>query len=163
MVAAVRLVTFDSGDGPQVGELQGREVVALGEASDGDLGALLRRGLDSARPADAGVRLGSVRLLPPVPAPEKIICVGLNYRSHAEEQGAEPPETPAIFAKFANALVPAGAEVPLPAASRKVDYEAEVAFVIGDRCKDVSEDDALEHVAGYTLLNDLSARDLQSA
>ena len=163
MVGDVRLVTFDCGSGPQAGELRGSEVVALGDASDGDLGALLRRGLDSAGPAGSAVPLDSVRLLPPVPSAGKIVCIGLNYRSHAEEQGAEPPETPAIFAKFANALAPAGAEVALPAASRKVDYEAEVAFVIAHRCKAVSEGDALDHVAGYTLLNDLSARDLQFA
>ena len=163
MVAQVRLVTFDSGSGPQAGELRGAEVVPLGDASDGDLGALLRRGLDSAGPAGSALSLDSVRLLPPVPSPGKIVCIGLNYRSHAEEQGAEPPETPAIFAKFANALAPAGAEVALPAASKKVDYEAEVAFVIADRCKEVDEGDALDHVAGYTLLNDLSARDLQFA
>ena len=156
-------MTFDSGDGPQAGELRGAEVVPLGGPGDGDLGALLRRGLPAAPSGGAGIALESVRLLPPVPAPGKIVCIGLNYRSHAQEQGTEPPETPAIFAKYANALVPTGATVPLPAASNKVDYEAEVAFVIADRCKEVPEEEALEHVAGYTLLNDLSARDLQFA
>jgi 2-keto-4-pentenoate hydratase/2-oxohepta-3-ene-1,7-dioic acid hydratase in catechol pathway len=102
-----------------------------------------------------------VDLLPPIPRPSKIVCIGLNYRSHAEEQGAEPPETPTFFAKFANALTPPGAVVALPPWSTKVDYEAEVAFVIGDRAKDVSEADAMEHVAGYMLFNDLSARDYQ--
>src|SRR5918992_5039891 len=102
-----------------------------------------------------------VELLPPIERPSKIICMGLNYRAHAEEQGTEAPETPTIFAKFANALSPPGATVELPRWSKKVDYEAEVAFVIGDRCKDVPAADALRHVAGYTLLNDLSARDYQ--
>ena len=102
-------------------------------------------------------------LLPPVPDPGKIICIGLNYRSHAEEQGAEPPEQPTFFAKFRNALAPAGASVALPAASEKVDYEAEVAFVIGHRCKEVEPAEALDAVAGYMLFNDLSARDLQFA
>ena len=74
--------------------------------------------------------------------------------------GIDPPETPTFFAKYANAIAAPGAEVALPSTSRKVDYEAEVAFVIGDRCKDVSEDQAMDHVAGYMLLNDLSARDL---
>jgi 2-keto-4-pentenoate hydratase/2-oxohepta-3-ene-1,7-dioic acid hydratase in catechol pathway len=104
-----------------------------------------------------------IRLLPPVPDPDKIVCIGLNYRSHAEEQGVEPPQQPTFFAKFRNALVPSGATVPLPAASEKVDYEAEVAFVVGRRAKDVAEAQALDHVAGYMLLNDLSARDLQFA
>lgn len=104
-----------------------------------------------------------MRLLPPVPDPEKIICIGLNYRSHAEEAGIDPPEQPTFFAKFPNALAPTGATVALPAASERVDYEAEVAFVIGHRCREVDLADALDAVAGYMLLNDLSARDLQFA
>ena len=101
-------------------------------------------------------------LLAPIARPGKIVCIGLNYRSHAEEAGIEPPETPTFFAKYANAHRGArGARSALPATSQKVDYEAEVAFVIGDRCKDVSEEEAMHHVAGYMLLNDLSARDLQ--
>ncbi len=103
-----------------------------------------------------------VERLPPVPDPEKIICIGLNYRAHAAEAGIDPPESPTFFAKFRNALAPPGATVSLPAASR-VDYEAEVAFVIGRRCKDLDPDEALGAVAGYMLLNDLSARDLQFA
>jgi 2-keto-4-pentenoate hydratase/2-oxohepta-3-ene-1,7-dioic acid hydratase in catechol pathway len=103
------------------------------------------------------------RLLPPVPDPEKIICIGLNYRSHAAEAGIDPPEQPTFFAKFPNALAPTGATVALPPASDKVDYEAEVAFVIGRRCREVDPEQALEAVAGYMLLNDLSARDLQFA
>jgi 2-keto-4-pentenoate hydratase/2-oxohepta-3-ene-1,7-dioic acid hydratase in catechol pathway len=102
-------------------------------------------------------------LVPPVPDPDKIICMGLNYRSHAEEQGVEPPAEPTFFAKFRNALTPADATVALPAASEKVDYEAEVAFVIGRRCKEVEPGQALDAVAGYMLFNDLSARDLQFA
>jgi 2-keto-4-pentenoate hydratase/2-oxohepta-3-ene-1,7-dioic acid hydratase in catechol pathway len=104
-----------------------------------------------------------MRLLPPVPDPDKIICIGLNYRSHAEEQGVEPPAQPTFFAKFRNALVPAGATVALPEASEQVDYEAEVAFVIGRRCNGIDASEALDAVAGYMLLNDLSARDLQFA
>ena len=106
---------------------------------------------------------GDFELRAPVPDPEKLICIGLNYRSHAEEAGIEPPEVPTIFAKFRNALVASGAEVGLPAASEKVDYEAEVAFVVGRRCRDVEPDQALDAIAGYMLLNDLSARDLQFA
>jgi 2-keto-4-pentenoate hydratase/2-oxohepta-3-ene-1,7-dioic acid hydratase in catechol pathway len=104
-----------------------------------------------------------MRVVPPVPDPDKVICIGLNYRSHAEEQGVEPPEQPTFFAKFRNALAPAGATVTLPASSEKVDYEAEVAFVIGRRCKDTDPSEALDAVAGYMLFNDLSARDLQFA
>lgn len=155
----MRLVTFDAGHGPTAGRLDGESVIPLG---DGGLGALLRRGAPAAaEPTGAAVAIDQVRLLPPVPDPAKIICIGLNYHDHAREQGAEAPETPAIFAKYANALAAPGAEVALPAYSRRVDYEAEVAFVIADRCKDVDEAGALDHVAGYTLLDDLSARDYQ--
>jgi 2-keto-4-pentenoate hydratase/2-oxohepta-3-ene-1,7-dioic acid hydratase in catechol pathway len=104
-----------------------------------------------------------MRLLPPVPDPDKIICIGLNYRSHAAEAGIDPPEQPTFFAKFRNALTPSDATVALPEASEKVDYEAEVAFVVGRRCSRVEPAEALEAVAGYMLLNDLSARDLQFA
>jgi 2-keto-4-pentenoate hydratase/2-oxohepta-3-ene-1,7-dioic acid hydratase in catechol pathway len=118
----------------------------------------LRRAADgSAEPIDG------VELLPPLPDADKIVCIGLNYRSHAAEAGIDPPEQPTFFAKFRNALAAQGATVELPAASEKVDYEAEIAFVVGRRCSEVSADEALDAVAGYTLLNDLSARDLQFA
>ncbi len=118
--------------------------------------------LDRVEPEDReGVPLEEIELLPPIDRPGKLLCIGLNYRAHAEEQGKEPPETPTFFAKFANALAAPGADVKLPPWSSKVDYEAEVAFVIGDRCKDVPAEEAMRHVAGYTLLNDLSARDYQ--
>ena len=107
--------------------------------------------------------LAEVELLPPVPDPEKIVCIGLNYAEHAKEGRIDPPDSPTFFAKFRNALRPDGATVELPAASEKVDYEAEVAFVVGRRAQDVAEADAIDHLAGYTLLNDLSARDLQFA
>jgi acylpyruvate hydrolase len=133
-------------------------------ADDRTLEAILEGGLlDEVEPVDGddGVPLDGLPLLSPVTRPGKLIFIGLNYRAHAEEQGAEPPETPTFFAKFRNALAAPGATVPLPPWSQRVDYEAEMAFVIRDRCKDVREADALDHVAGYTLLNDLSARDYQ--
>src|SRR6476620_10010207 len=102
-------------------------------------------------------------LLPPIPDPDKIVCIGLNCRSHAAEPVIDPPSEPTLCAKFRNALAPAGATVSLPAVSEKVDYEAEVAFVIGRRCTQVDPADAVDAVAGYMLLNDLSARDLQFA
>jgi 2-keto-4-pentenoate hydratase/2-oxohepta-3-ene-1,7-dioic acid hydratase in catechol pathway len=157
----VRFVTFDAGRGPRAGVLRdGNRVVEAGR-SVRDLIAVSR----VAEPADADeISLSEVQLLPPIPDPQKIICIGLNYRSHAAESGVDPPETPTFFAKFRNALVADGVEVPLPAASKKVDYEAEVAFVVGPHtAKDVSEEDALDYIAGYMLLNDLSARDLQFA
>jgi 2-keto-4-pentenoate hydratase/2-oxohepta-3-ene-1,7-dioic acid hydratase in catechol pathway len=125
--------------------------------ADGRLGELADADLPEGRP------LAEVELLPPVPDPQKIVGIGLNYRAHAAEAGLEPPDSPTFFGKFANALAADGATVSLPAASEKVDYEAEVAFVVGRRAEDVEEAEALEHVAGYTLFNDLSARDLQFA
>ncbi|HEX4670559.1 MAG TPA: fumarylacetoacetate hydrolase family protein [Solirubrobacterales bacterium] len=151
----MRLVSYDAGDGVRAGILDDD---GIRDAGRGGLGALLRSG---ETPSAGGPVVENARLLPPVPDPQKVLLLGLNYRSHAEEAGLEPPETPTFFAKFRNALVPHGAEVPLPGYSQKVDYEAEVAFVIGRRAKDVAEADALDHIAGYTLLNDLSARDLQ--
>ena len=102
-------------------------------------------------------------LLPPLPDPDKIVCIGLNYRSHAAEAGIDPPEQPDLLRQVPQRPRSPGATVELPAASEKVDYEAEVAFVVGRRCKDVEPDQALDSIAGYMLLNDLSARDLQFA
>jgi acylpyruvate hydrolase len=153
----MRLVNFDPGEGPRAALLRDGEVYEI-EGEERSVDEIVRAGLDVQPVAGVPVE-GS--LLPPITRPGKVVCIGLNYRSHAEEQGAEPPETPTFFAKFANALAAPGATVALPPWSEKVDYEAEVAFVIGERCKDVAEEEALRHVAGYTLLNDLSARDYQ--
>jgi acylpyruvate hydrolase len=158
----MRLVSYDAGLGARAGLLRDDRVHDLqGEARTVD--ALLRDELlgEVREAQNEGLPLTDLRLLPPVGRPGKIICIGLNYRSHCEEQGIEPPETATFFAKFANALTAPGATVPLPAWSSKVDYEAEVAFVIGKRGKDVPAERALDHVAGYMLFNDLSARDYQ--
>jgi 2-keto-4-pentenoate hydratase/2-oxohepta-3-ene-1,7-dioic acid hydratase in catechol pathway len=95
--------------------------------------------------------------------PGKIICVGLNYRRHAEEQGAQAPEQPMLFAKWATALTGPGDPIVLPPISSKVDYEAELGVVIGARVKGVGVENALEAVRGYLCANDVSARDLQRA
>ena len=93
--------------------------------------------------------------------PGKIICIGLNYRDHAEEQGVELPAEPLMFGKFANTLCGDGDDVVLPRDAGHVDAEAELAIVIGSRVRRVAEDDALDAVAGYLAANDVSARDLQ--
>jgi 2-keto-4-pentenoate hydratase/2-oxohepta-3-ene-1,7-dioic acid hydratase in catechol pathway len=98
---------------------------------------------------------------PCVTHPNKIICVGLNYRKHAEETNAAIPEYPILFNKFNNTLTGHNHEVPLPKVSQKVDYEAELVIVIGKAAKYISKEDALSHVFGYCNVNDLSARDLQ--
>jgi 2-keto-4-pentenoate hydratase/2-oxohepta-3-ene-1,7-dioic acid hydratase in catechol pathway len=153
----MKLVTYETGGETRTGVLTDAGVVESGFAT---MSQLLRAGPPAQR---EGEPVPSGRLLAPVTDPQKIICIGLNYLSHAREQGAEPPETPTLFAKYRNALAAPGSTVVLPAYSSKVDYEAEVAFVIGKRAKDVAETDALDHVAGYMLLNDLSARDMQFA
>jgi 2-keto-4-pentenoate hydratase/2-oxohepta-3-ene-1,7-dioic acid hydratase in catechol pathway len=104
---------------------------------------------------------GEVRLAAPIPRPGKFICVGLNYSDHAAETGAAIPVRPILFAKFANAIVGPGEPVVIPPITEKPDYEAELCFVIGRTAKNVSRDEALSYVAGYTCVNDVSARDLQ--
>ncbi|WP_238326794.1 fumarylacetoacetate hydrolase family protein, partial [Paenibacillus graminis] len=91
--------------------------------------------------------------------PGKIICIGLNYRRHAEETGMPLPEYPILFSKFSNSLAGHGMEVPLPSSTQKVDYEAELGIMIGRTVKNVSEEEALDAVFGYFAANDLSARD----
>ncbi len=166
----MRLVSYSDGEGARAGVLVGDGVIdavaALGESGPITVRELLaadRLGELSDAIERGGAEPEARDLLPPITNPEKIICIGLNYRSHAAEAGIDPPSSPTIFAKYRNALAAPGATVPLPEASEKVDYEAEVAVVIGRPCSAVSEGDALDAVAGYTLLNDLSARDLQFA
>ncbi len=93
--------------------------------------------------------------------PQKIVCVGLNYRDHAEEQGVELPERPLLFAKWPNTLIASGEPIRIPPISQNVDYEAELGVVIGRRASRVATDDALEFIRGYVVANDVSGRDLQ--
>jgi acylpyruvate hydrolase len=168
----LRLLTYDDGSGAQAGIQLGHELVpvaALGAPVDsvrGLLYALDLRGLAElgrrAGEADTRLALSGVRLLAPVPDPEKIVCLGLNYRDHAAEAGQEIPPAPMWFAKFANSLIGGGEPIVLPAAhADHVDYEAELAVVIGRAALRVSAERALEHVAGAMAFNDVTARDLQ--
>jgi 2-keto-4-pentenoate hydratase/2-oxohepta-3-ene-1,7-dioic acid hydratase in catechol pathway len=120
-----------------------------------------RRALASAGAQHVRARDG-MTLLPPVPDPAKIVCVGLNYRDHAAEVNLELPEYVTIFAKWPNTLIGDGAAIVIPRESHRVDYEAELAFVVGKRARHVDEAHALDHVAGYTNFNDVSVRDYQS-
>jgi 2-keto-4-pentenoate hydratase/2-oxohepta-3-ene-1,7-dioic acid hydratase in catechol pathway len=97
----------------------------------------------------------------PIDRPGKIVCVGLNYRDHAEEQGVELPKAPLLFAKFPTALIGPGDPIEIPPIVQQCDYEAELAVVIGARVKSVSKENALEAVRGYLCANDVTARDLQ--
>jgi acylpyruvate hydrolase len=111
-------------------------------------------------PEEARLPAGT-RLAPPL-RPGKIIGIGLNYRDHAEETGQPVPEYPTVFAKFPNSASAPDAPIELPAASTKVDYEGELGVVIGQRARDVPESEALAAVAGYVVVNDVSARDVQN-
>jgi len=99
----------------------------------------------------------------PIDRPGKIICVGLNYRDHAEEQGVELPKAPLFFAKYTTALIGPGDAIVIPPVVSQCDYEAELGVVIGSRVRNVSKENALEAVSGYLCANDVSARDLQFA
>jgi acylpyruvate hydrolase len=107
------------------------------------------------------IDLNVVRLLPPVPTPPKILCVGLNYDDHLEESGLKKPAYPEIFARFATSLISHGEPIQRPRESIALDYEAELAVVIGKPGRRISQEQALDHVAGYSLFNDATMRDFQ--
>jgi 2-keto-4-pentenoate hydratase/2-oxohepta-3-ene-1,7-dioic acid hydratase in catechol pathway len=107
--------------------------------------------------------MASVKILAPIPRPSKIICIGLNYRDHAEEGKMAIPEVPTVFSKFATSIVGPGEPVVLPKNSAKPDYEAEFAVVIGRRGRHIPEEHWRDYVFGYSILNDVSARDFQMA
>jgi acylpyruvate hydrolase len=109
-----------------------------------------------------GVEMDDAGVLRPLGAPSKIVCIGLNYRKHAEESGAPLPKFPMLFSKWTSALTDPDADIPLPPESSLVDWEAELAFVFGRRCRRVSAADADAVVFGYTAANDVSMRDFQN-
>jgi acylpyruvate hydrolase len=135
----------------------------------GELGALLGGGVDlaalaaaiEAAPADARIGPGA-RYLPPIADGARILCLGLNFVDHASEAAAALPAYPVVFARFAASLVGHDAALARPAASAQLDYEAELVAVIGRRGRHIAREDALDHVAGYTLMNDGSVRDFQT-
>ncbi len=156
--------------------IDGRAIPAstLGAGAPGNMAQLLGMGeeergrfLDLAASTEAraaGRPLEDLELLAPVPRPGKIVAIGLNYNAHAAEQGIEAPLFPTIFAKFPSSVVGHGATVRWdPELAKAVDYEAELALVIGRTARLVSEADALDHVLGFTCANDVTARDLQRA
>jgi 2-keto-4-pentenoate hydratase/2-oxohepta-3-ene-1,7-dioic acid hydratase in catechol pathway len=148
----VRLVSFEGG----FGRVEDGKVVPMGPSLV-DWLAFGTQGIATGTPRP----LAEVKLLAPVPRPGKIICVGLNYRDHAKETGKAVPTEPILFPKFANSVVGPGAEVLVPPEADEIDYEAELAVVIGRRASRVAVADALDHVAGYACANDVSSRSLQ--
>jgi 2-keto-4-pentenoate hydratase/2-oxohepta-3-ene-1,7-dioic acid hydratase in catechol pathway len=172
----MRLISYrDNGDRDALGVAAGErwlpatDLVPGGPATmagllDGGPGALdtLRAAADPARIADEGRRLGEIELLAPVPRPGKVVAIGRNYREHVDEEGADRPPAPLVFSKWPSSVIGDGAEIRWdPELTAQVDYEAELAVVIGRTARRISEAEALDHVLGYTCLNDVSARDLQ--
>lgn len=177
----MRLVTFKSDRGPRLGAVAGDRVIDLAEASQGslpsDMVQLIQAGptaLDAARAAierggSAGVALGDVTLLAPIPRPRRnVFCLGMNYRDHAAEiaraAGQEPtmPEHPVFFTKPPTTVIGPNESIEFdPAVSTQIDWEVEMAFVIGTGGRDIPAERAMEYVFGYTAANDVSARDLQ--
>jgi 2-keto-4-pentenoate hydratase/2-oxohepta-3-ene-1,7-dioic acid hydratase in catechol pathway len=133
-------------------------VMARGSAGNSTLAALVTT---AGSVPGAVLAPDSVTLGPAVPAPQKIVAIGLNYRKHAAESGMAIPESPIVFNKFANALAAAGQAVTIPKVTQRADYEVELAVIIGRRAASIPAGAALDHVWGYATANDLSARDLQ--
>ena len=167
----MRLVTFTHGSHRmEAGILVKGQVLGLAGIGYADAISFLQGGGEAveraARYAEDGgdaTPADEVRMHAPVPNPGKFICIGLNYRDHAIESGMEIPEIPTVFTKYDNAVCGPGDPIILPSVSKRVDYEAELAFVIGKRAKNVEAADWEEYVFGYTCVHDVSARDYQLA
>ena len=168
----MRLATIHGRTGPRLAVEQGQHYIDV-QATDHTLPDNARQLLQTGpaaleavaraarRPEAVKLDAAGVKLLPPVPDPPKIVCLGLNYRDHAAEGGAPIPKEPVLFSKYATALIGAGQPIVLPPVSKEVDYEAELVVVVGKRGRPRNEQEAREYVAGYTVGHDVSARDWQ--
>ena len=150
---ARRFGRFDLGGRVFIGEVEGDDAVELPASSMVDLGGGMPERTSARHP------LRDLRVLAPVMSPSKIICVGLNYRSHIEEMGWDVPKAPIIFSKPPSAIIGPGQEIVLPPSSSRVDYEGESAVIIGRAARHAKT--GRDHILGYTALNDVTARDLQ--
>jgi 2-keto-4-pentenoate hydratase/2-oxohepta-3-ene-1,7-dioic acid hydratase in catechol pathway len=160
----MRFVTFQSGTEAHPGAVLDDVVLDLKPMGFDSLLQVIEGGTKiESLTGNSKHRLADVHLLAPIPKPRKLICVGLNYRDHAEETGAQIPKVPTIFNKFHTAVIGPGAKVVLPKVSKAPDYEAEFAFVIGAGGRNIAAEDWQKHVFGYTLVNDVTARDYQRA
>lgn len=169
----MRFVTFESGGKSRPGLLTTNdEVVDLSSTGFSSILDLIEAGVAGRAKAETFAAdaasenkyaLKSVKLLAPIPRPRKLICVGLNYRDHATETGSQIPDVPTIFNKFATAVIGPGDDIVLPKVSKSPDYEAEFAFVIGVGGRHIAAEDWQKHMFGYTMINDVSARDYQRA
>ena len=156
----MKLVTYSTGQGaPRIGCVEDGEIHPLGGSS---MLEYIEHGRSADRlPGGEAVALSEARLHAPVLRPQKVIGIGLNYPDHAEETGATAPEKPIVFAKYPNTVIGPGEAIRIPPITEQVDYEAELAVVIGRPARNVSEGEALDYVFGYTNCNDVSSRDLQ--
>ncbi len=167
----MKFVTFrKAGGDPEAGVIVRDEVVGLKGAGFPSMLDVLGGGSEARSRIESWVQsstaaypLNSVTLLAPIPRPPKLICVGLNYRDHALESKMEIPKVPTIFSKFPSAVIAPGESIVLPKNSTQPDYEAEFAFVIGRGGRHIPAERWQEHVFGYTIINDVSARDFQMA
>ena len=166
----MKLVTYGESGQERLGAVAGSEIVDLQSADASLPGTVLGvleaeavEAVSRAVESGAGTRtpLADARLASPIPRPPKIVCVGLNYLDHATEQNVPLPEHPLLFSKATSSVVGPYDDVVLPAESEQVDYEVELAVVIGKTATAVSEADAYDYVSGYTVANDVSARDIQ--
>jgi 2-keto-4-pentenoate hydratase/2-oxohepta-3-ene-1,7-dioic acid hydratase in catechol pathway len=168
----MRLVSFHANGILGAGILEQGGVFPLAKAGFDDALSFIAAGAKGQQRAESLVKaasgrellpVDSVRLSAPIPRPPKILCVGLNYRDHAKESNMEVPAVPTVFAKYASSVIGPGEPIVLSAATQKPDYEAEFAVVIGRRTKQVQRSQWQDYVFGYTILNDVSARDVQLA
>jgi len=168
----MRLVSYQRNDQRSIGALTAGGIIDFPTTSGGELpadmltflqqgDAALARAKEIVAKGRTGLPLPEVRLLAPVPKPGKIIGIGLNYADHAAEGGREKPKYPTIFTKAVSAVVANGEPIQIPFVTEMVDFEGELAVVIGKHAKEVSSRDALNYVAGYTICNDVSGRDYQ--
>jgi acylpyruvate hydrolase len=157
----MKLATIRLDDRTTAVRLEGDEAVLLPYGDVGELLATSDWQAAALRPEAGTVRFGEVDYAPLIPAPEKIICVGINYPDHIEEVGAPQPEVPTFFAKYHRSLIGACDRLALPGNSDAVDWEVELVAIIGRPVRHVTPARALEAVAGYTIMNDISMRDWQ--
>lgn len=172
----MKLVTFVKNGACRPGAIvkrSGREAIVDLLAADASLPASIRalleagppslqKALDAAEAASDVVDMATTKLAAPIPNPGKILCIGLNYADHAAESGQPLPDYPIVFSKYSNTVIGSGDAIVLPKVTEMVDYEAELGFVIGKQARHVSEEHALDYVAGYLNVNDVSARDYQT-
>ncbi|APE35850.1 2-hydroxyhepta-2,4-diene-1,7-dioate isomerase [Nocardia mangyaensis] len=154
-------MTYEHRGARRVGEVQGSALVPLRGLTEIGPETTVEALAEAERDTGGRVEIDAVRLLPVVPNPSKVFCVGLNYREHVTETKRELPTYPVLFPKFADSLLGAYDDIVLPSESTQVDYEGELAVIIGRPGRRIAEADAGEHILGYSTANDITMRDFQ--